>query len=119
MLTVTEEAREYLHALMQEVAGRIPAGICLRLDLHNADEASISFSREMPDDRSVAHDGRVVLVWDDDVESDSVERSLLLYDDLGAPEQALFLVWPKPDGHPTAASVELSEEVREALDEIA
>jgi len=50
MLTITDEAREYLHALLKEVAGRIPAGVCLRLDLYDAGEASITFSQEMPND---------------------------------------------------------------------
>ena len=118
MLTITDEVREYLHALLQKVAGRIPAGICLRLELHDVDEASISFSREAPNDHSIAQDGRVVLVWDDDVESDSVERSLVLDDDLDGTDQALFLVWPKPDGRPAATLVEPSEDIQEALDEV-
>lgn len=118
MLTITDEVREYLHALLEKVAGRIPEGICLRLDLYDAGEASITFSRETPDDHSIVHDGRVVLVWDDDVESDSVERSLVLYDDLDGMDQALFLVWPKPDGRPTSTRVEPSEDVQEALDKV-
>ena len=118
MLTITDEVREFLHALLKEVAGRIPSGICLRLELYDADEASISFSQDMPNDHSIRHGGRVILVWDEDVESDSVERSLVLYDDLDATEQALFLVWPKPDGRPAATRVEFSEDVQEALDEV-
>lgn len=118
MLTIADEAREYLHALLEEIAGRIPEGICLRLDLCDAREASITFSREAPDDHSIVHGGRVVLVWGDDVESDSVERSLVLYDDLDGAEQALFLVWPKPDGRPTATLVEPGEDLQETLDEL-
>jgi hypothetical protein len=118
MLTVTEETREYLHALLAEVAGHVPEETCLRLELEDADEATILFSREMPSDHSIVFDGRVVLVWDDDVESDSVERSLVLYDDLDGAEQALFLVWPKADGRPAAARVEPSEDIQEALDEL-
>jgi hypothetical protein len=118
MLTVTDETREYLHALLAEVAGHVPEETCLRLELEDVDEATISLSEERPSDHSVVFSGHVVLVWDDDVESDSVERSLVLYDDLDGTEQALFLVWPKPDGRPAAARVEPGEDIQDALDEL-
>lgn len=116
MLTVTEEAQEHLSGLLAEVWEGGEPDACLRLELTDLDDPTLSLSEEEPSDHSIAVDGEVVLVWDDQVQSDDVERALVLYDELGAAGQSLFLVWPKADGKLTTRSVALSEDVQEALD---
>ena len=66
MLTVDDEARDFLFILLNHIRKHIPEGKCFRLIHAKTDETVLHLSEEAAADDFCAFEGRTVLVWNPD-----------------------------------------------------
>jgi hypothetical protein len=113
MLTIDDEARDYLFVLLDHLRQRIPEGKCFRLIRAETGETVLQLSQESEDDDFSEFEGRTVLVWNP--EQFPVGGYTLEVDEGDLEEQILVLAKAERAGVRSESVVEFDEVVQRLL----
>lgn len=116
MLTLDDEAREYLFVLLDHIRDHIPEDECFRLSRDATDHPLLYLSRESVEDEAFAHQGQTVLVWDPEQFTDARDYRLEV-DEGDLEEELLLLTQAKETGLKNEAVVEIDGNLQRLLAE--
>jgi hypothetical protein len=117
MLTVDDEAREYLFVLLDQIRELLPDGKCFRLVRAETGEAVLRLSDVSAADDVSELEGRTVLVWKSDQFPAAVACALEVGDD-DQDDQVLILAETEGSGARTETVVKLDDAVHRFLAEV-
>jgi hypothetical protein len=116
MLTIDDEARDYLFILLDHIREHIPEGKCFRLVRAETGEAVLRLSEESDDDDFSEFEGRAVLVWNPEQFPDG-DGYTLEVDEGDLEEPILVLAKAERTGVRSESVVELDQVVHRLLAE--